>query len=109
ATWCPQCATELPMMERFESDLTDKMIVLVVDTGEDRQTVRQFMRDLDVDLTVGLDPDGAIQRSWGAYGLPLHFMLDADGIVREVIYGGAPREIFIQAITAVVPEFSAEE
>jgi thiol-disulfide isomerase/thioredoxin len=109
ATWCPQCATELPMMERFESDLTDQMTVLVVDTGEDRQTVRQFMRDLDVDLTVGLDPDGAIQREWGAYGLPVHFMLDAEGIVREIIYGGAPREIFIQAITTVVPEFSAEE
>jgi thiol-disulfide isomerase/thioredoxin len=108
ATWCPQCADELPMMERFESDLEGQMTVLVVDVGEDRQTVRQFMRALDVDLTVGLDPDGAIQRQWGVFGLPVHFMLDADGIVREIVYGGAPPEIFIQAITTVVPEFSAE-
>jgi len=109
ATWCPQCADELPMMERYETDLTDKMTILVVDTGEDRQTVREFMRDLDVDLTVGLDPDGAIQRAWGAYGLPVHFMLDAEGIVREIVYGGAPPEIFIQAITTVVPEFSTDD
>jgi cytochrome c biogenesis protein CcmG/thiol:disulfide interchange protein DsbE len=108
ATWCPQCATELPMMERFQTDLADQMTALVVDVGEDRQTVRQFMRDLNVDLTVGLDPDGAIQRQFGVYGMPVHFMLDGDGIVREIVYGGAPREIFIQAITTVVPEFSAE-
>ena len=29
--------------------------------------------------------------------------------MREIVYGGAPEEIFLQAITAVVPEFSAEE
>jgi hypothetical protein len=57
---------------------------------------------------VGLDPDGAIQAQWGVFGLPVHFMLDAEGIVREIVYGGAPPEIFIQAITTVVPEFSAD-
>jgi thiol-disulfide isomerase/thioredoxin len=108
ATWCPQCQVELPMMERFESDLEDQMTVLVIDVGEDRQQVRQFMRDLDVDLTVGLDPDGEIQRQWSAYALPMHFMLDAEGIVQVVVYGGAPPEVFIQAITTVVPEFSTD-
>jgi thiol-disulfide isomerase/thioredoxin len=108
ASWCPQCATELPMMEGFEEDLAGKMTVLVIDVGEDRQVVRQFLRDLDVDLTVGLDPDGLIQAQWGAHALPMHFMLDADGIVQEIVYGGAPPEIFIQAITTVVPEFSTD-
>ena len=109
ATWCPQCRDELPMMERFQSQLTDKMTVLVIDVGEDRRTVRRFMDSLNVDLTVGLDPDGAIQAQWGANALPIHFWLDGDRVVREIVYGGAPEEIFIQAITAVVPEFSAEE
>lgn len=109
ATWCPQCADEMPMMERFQGQLRDQMTILVVDVGEERPTVRQFMRALDVDLTVGLDPDGVIQGQWGAYALPIHFWLDEEGIVRQIVYGGAPREIFIQAITAVVPEFSAED
>lgn len=109
ATWCPQCVDELPMMERFQSQLSGKMTVLVIDVGEDRRTVRQFMNALNIDLTVGLDPDGAIQSQWGANALPIHFWLDGDGVVREIVYGGAPEEIFIQAITAVVPEFSAKE
>ena len=109
ATWCPQCPTELPMMDRFETQLDDKMTVLVVDVGEDRAVVRDFMRAIDVDLTVGLDPDGTIQAQWAANALPVHFMLDADGVVRQIVYGGAPEEIFIQAVTALVPEFSATD
>lgn len=109
ATWCPQCRDELPMMERFESQLADKMTLLVIDVGEDRRTVRRFMDDLNIDLTVGLDLDGAIQAQWGANALPIHFWLDGDGVVREIVYGGAPEEVFIQAITAVVPDFSTGE
>jgi thiol-disulfide isomerase/thioredoxin len=108
ATWCPQCQTELPMMERFGKQLTDKMTLLVIDVGEDRHTVRTFMDGLNVDLTVGLDQDGTIQAQWGANALPIHYWLDGDGVVRQIVYGGAPEEVFIQAITAVVPDFSAE-
>jgi thiol-disulfide isomerase/thioredoxin len=109
ATWCPQCTTELPMMERFERDLKDQMTILVIDVGEDRQVVRDFMRGLEIDLTVGLDQDGAIQRQWGANALPVHYMLDADGVVQQIVYGGAPEETFIQAVTVLVPEFSASD
>ncbi len=109
ATWCPQCVDELPMMERYQIQLEGEMTIMVIDVGEDRDAVDSFMRALDVSLPVGVDEDGSIQRQWGAYALPMHFWLDADGIVREIVFGGAPPEIFIQAITAVVPDFSADE
>ena len=109
ASWCPQCRDELPMMEHYSKQLGDSMTVVVVDVGEDRQTVRSFIRDVGVDLTVGIDPDFAVQGEWGVFALPVHFWLDADGIVRDIVYGGAPREVFIQAITDVVPEFSAQD
>lgn len=109
ATWCPQCATELPMMDRFEAQLKDQMTVLVIDVGEDRSVVRDFMRAIDVDLTVGLDHDGSIQAQWAANALPVNYMLDADGVVRQIVYGGAPEETFIQAVTVLVPEFSATD
>jgi thiol-disulfide isomerase/thioredoxin len=109
ATWCPQCSAELPMMQRFEKDLTDQMTLLVIDVGEDRSVVRDFMRGLDVRLTVGLDQDGSIQDQWAANALPVHYMLDADGVVRQIVYGGAPEETFIQAVTVLVPEFSAAD
>ncbi|MEO8625348.1 MAG: TlpA disulfide reductase family protein [Candidatus Limnocylindrales bacterium] len=109
ATWCPQCTTELPMMERFQGQLKDQMTVLVVDVGEDRSTVRDFIKGLNVDLTVGLDPDGTIASQWGANALPIHYWIDADGVVQQIVYGGAAEQTFIEAITALVPEFSAGE
>ena len=108
ATWCPQCQDELPMMRRYERQLDGQMTVLVIDVGEDPETVQAFMEALEVDqLLTGVDQDGRIQAEWGAYALPVHFWLDEEGIVREIVYGGAPPEIFIQAITDVVPDFSA--
>ena len=65
ATWCPQCSTELPMMERFQGQLKDQMTILVVDVGEDRATVKDFLNGLNVDLAVGVDPDGSAQRACG--------------------------------------------
>lgn len=109
ATWCPQCVDELPMMERYQRQLEGEMTILVVDVGEDRASVASFMRAVHFGLPVGVDEDGTVQRQWGAYALPIHFWLDAEGIVREIVYGGAPPEVFIQAITAVVPDFSADE
>ncbi len=109
ATWCPQCTTELPMMERFQGNLKDQMTMLVIDVGEDRSVVRDFIRGLDVDLTVGIDRDGSIQAQWAAYGLPVHYMLDADGVVQQIVYGGASEETFIEAVTVLVPEFSATD
>jgi hypothetical protein len=95
------------MMAQFQGQLTDQMTILVVDVGEDRSTVRDFIKGLNVDLTVGVDTDGSAQRSWGAMALPIHYWIDADGVVQQIVYGGAPEQTFIEAITALVPEFSA--
>jgi thiol-disulfide isomerase/thioredoxin len=109
ATWCPQCQDELPMMRRYARQLDGLMNVLIIDVGEDEETVRAFMEALEVNqLPTGVDENGEVQAQWGAYALPVHFWLDEEGIVREVVYGGAPPEIFVDAITAVVPEFVAE-
>lgn len=108
ATWCPQCRDELPMMRRFNRQLDGAMNILIVDVGEDPRTVRAFMRELGIELPVGVDEEGTVQDEWGVYGLPVHFWLDEEGIVREIVYGGAPPEIFIEAITSVVPEFVVE-
>jgi thiol-disulfide isomerase/thioredoxin len=109
ASWCPQCTTELPMMNRFQTQLKDQMTVLVVDVGEDRAAVKDFFKGLNVDLTVGVDTDSSLANTWGAKALPIHYWIDADGVVQQIVYGGAPEQSFIEAITALVPEFSASE
>jgi thiol-disulfide isomerase/thioredoxin len=105
ATWSPSSADELPMMETYQRDLGALATILVVDVGEDRQTVNAFMRELGVDLPTGVDEDSTVQRAWGANALPIHIFIDKDGVVQEIVYGGAPVEIFDQAVALIVPDF----
>lgn len=105
ATWCPQCIDELPLMERYQRDYQNQMTIFAVDVGEDRQTVNQFMRQLNFDLPVGVDEDGAAQAAWGTYALPVHVFIDAEGIVQAIVYGSAPLEIWDASIALIVPDF----
>ena len=107
-TWTPQTPDELAMMTDYAKLLGDQMNELTIDVGEDTATVKTFIKDQKFGLPVAVDQAGAAQAAWGAYALPVHFFIDADGIVQQIVYGGAPPDIFIQAITVVVPDFSAE-
>jgi cytochrome c biogenesis protein CcmG, thiol:disulfide interchange protein DsbE len=109
ATWLPQTEEELPLMVRYQRDLGDKLQIVVVDVGEKRDVVRPYIRELDVELPVGLDEDAAAQAEWGAYALPVHLFIDADGVVRDVVYGGAPIERWDEAIALIVPDFVPTE
>jgi thiol-disulfide isomerase/thioredoxin len=108
ATWCPPCIDELPMLERFQGQLEEEMTVLVVDIGESEGTVMAFMDSLGIDLPVGLDTDGTAQRTWGAYALPVHYWIDADGRVGGFLYGGAGPEQFIEGVHSVLPDAELE-
>jgi thiol-disulfide isomerase/thioredoxin len=108
ATWCLPCRDELPMMQRIDLQLGDELEVILVDVGEDEETVLSFLISLEVDLPTALDRDGAALREWGAFVLPVHFFIDADGIVQEVVFGGAPEEVFIEAVRKIVPDADLE-
>jgi hypothetical protein len=43
-------------------------------------------------------------QAWGAYVLPIHFFIDAEGVVQEVVYGGAPEEILLAALRTIMPD-----
>lgn len=105
ATWSPQSVEELPLMKRYQRDFEGHLYVFVVDVGEDRQTVRQYMNQLDINLPVGVDQDGLAQAAWGRYALPVHVFIDEQGVVREIVYGGAPVDVWDQAIALIVPDF----
>lgn len=107
ATWSPQSSTELPLMERYQKDFAGQLMIVVVDVGEDRQTVSQFMRQLNVDLPVGVDENADVQRAWGTFALPVHVFIDADGVVQDIVYGGAPLEVWDESIALIVPDFVA--
>jgi thiol-disulfide isomerase/thioredoxin len=108
ATWCPPCREELPIMDRLQRDLGDRMTIIVVDVEEDADTVASFFTGLEVALPVALDEDGSAQEAWGAAVLPVHYWIDEDGRIGGVLYGGAGPEQFIEGIESVLPDAGVE-
>src|SRR5208337_4409864 len=50
ATWCPPCVEEMPSLEKLQSNLKDRVVVLAVSVDEDERSYRTFLRKNNVDL-----------------------------------------------------------
>jgi thiol-disulfide isomerase/thioredoxin len=109
ATWCPSCRDEIPQMMKYQAQLGDRgLVVVLVDVREDEDTVAAFVKSLEYESPVGLDLVGRAQRAWGAFALPIHYFIDADGIVRSVMYGEPSPPMFEEALTKIIPGLSFE-
>jgi thiol-disulfide isomerase/thioredoxin len=109
ATWCPSCRDEIPQMVKYQALLVDRgLVVTLVDVREDADLVAEFLKPFELESPVGLDPLGRAQRAWGAFALPIHYFIDADGIVRSVLYGEASPPMFEAALTKIIPGLSFE-
>lgn len=104
ATWCPSCVDELPAMAGFAVRYADTgLVVMAVDVREDAATVDAFMKGLGVTFPVGLDGEGTAQRAWGAYALPVHYWVDAEGVVRDGALGGIGADVMAAGLETILP------
>jgi cytochrome c biogenesis protein CcmG, thiol:disulfide interchange protein DsbE len=103
-TTCPPCIDEFPLMNGFAARYAEQgLVIIAVDIREDEGTVAAFAQSLETIFPVGLDTDGAAQRTWGAYGLPVHFWVDREGIVRDGALGGIGPDIMAEGVAAILP------
>jgi thiol-disulfide isomerase/thioredoxin len=104
ASWCPPCRDELPIMNGFAARYADTgLVVLAIDVREDEEVVDAFIRELNVTFPVGLDRDGTAQSDWGAFALPVHYWIDAEGIVREGALGGIGPDVMAEGLESILP------
>src|SRR5829696_254691 len=103
ATWCPPCQDEFPLMSGFASRYADDLVVVAVDVREDEGAVASFAEELNATFPMGLDTDGKAQGEWGALALPVHFWVDADGIVRHGALGGIGPDIMVEGLQSIMP------
>lgn len=88
ATWCDPCREEMPSFERLRAKLDGKPFeVITVNYGEGVAKINEFMRRHRLSLTVLLDPDKEAAAAWKAGGLPMTFLVDAQGKVRYSAFG----------------------
>ncbi len=103
-TYCPPCRDEFPIMSGFQARYADKgLVVLAVDVREDTETVQSFVGATGATFAVALDANGAAQKAWGAVALPVHYWIDAKGIVRDGALGGIGPDQMAQSLALILP------
>lgn len=93
ADWCPYCRFEMPIIDQYYRRLKQEgFLVLAVNVKQRAEVALAFTAQLDVTFPVPLDPDGKLAQRHGVYAIPTNFLIDRQGIVREILIGEVFRE-----------------
>jgi cytochrome c-type biogenesis protein len=107
ATWCGPCRGEIPEFNAMQRELEARGFSIVgatvspVDTAD---AVRSFQKDVKQDYTVirGAEEIGA--KFGNGPGLPVTYLLDREGRIRQKFIGQTSRENFEAAIKPLLEE-----
>jgi len=110
ATWCQPCRAEIPEFNALQRDLESKGLSVVgvsvspVDTSD---SIRSFQKDIKQDYTVLRGPETIGSQFGNGPGLPVTYLLDREGRIRQKFNGPQTRESFEAAIKPVLDEAPA--
>jgi outer membrane lipoprotein-sorting protein/peroxiredoxin len=80
ATWCGPCRRDLPAVEKLHQEFHRKgLVVLGVNSGEDAETVNQFLRSSKLTYPILLTADTSVALSYNVNAFPTEVLIDAEG------------------------------
>ena len=89
ASWCPPCQEETPVLRevyaRHRAEGLKLVAVSVQETSVD--DVRAYADTYSLPYTIGFDATSAVFHAWLGFGLPTHYFIDRDGVIRYRQYG----------------------
>jgi thiol-disulfide isomerase/thioredoxin len=91
ATWCGPCRMTMPLLERLQKEYPDNLVLLAINLQEPKDIVLDYVRKQGIHSRVLLDEQGSVGEIYGTGSIPMHVLVDKDGIVRHVQIGFNPR------------------
>jgi cytochrome c biogenesis protein CcmG/thiol:disulfide interchange protein DsbE len=108
ASWCPPCRAESPDIEAVYQEKQDEgLVVLALSIGEGASTVRDYVERTGTTFTVGLDRGTDIAATYRIVGIPTHYFVDSDGILRDWRIGSMSKKTMEKKVDAILS--AAEE
>lgn len=82
ASWCGPCEDEIPILIQANRQFADDVVLIGIDTLDDKDDALAMMRDFGINYLV-LDDNGSGAQSvaveYGIVGVPESFVIDAEG------------------------------
>ena len=81
-TWCGYCDHEAPYVDQIAKEFADKgLLVLAVDVGESKKTVKRYLESHPRSVPVVLMEDTNLAAMYQATVYPIYVLIDRDGNV----------------------------
>jgi peroxiredoxin len=87
ATWCQPCREEMPYIQAVYEEVGEDLFILAVNIQETKPSVEEFLQQGGFTFPVALDHQGDVARNYGIRFIPTTFLIDREGIIREVKAG----------------------
>lgn len=89
ATWCGPCRVEMPAMEQLYRTLPRREFeILAISTDPLGAAVtRPFQQEMGFTFPILHDSEYRVGLTYGARTLPITFMVDREGVIRQKIFG----------------------
>ena len=79
-TWCGYCRREQPLVDAIDEEFSGEgLIVLAVDVGESKKTVRKYLRQKPRSCRVVLAEDTNLGARFSRTGVPFYVLIDREG------------------------------
>lgn len=88
ASWCTGCRTEAPdIQEAYEAAKGNGTTVVAVYIQENATTVKSYADRVGLKVVNVPDPDSRIGTAYQAVGVPMHYFVGRDGIIKDIYVG----------------------
>ncbi len=89
ATWCEPCTRELPAFMAFMAEQpAGGPVILAVNAAEPAERIEAFLQEQGITgIPILLDPDFSVNTAYRADRIPMTYVIDAAGVVRDVHVG----------------------
>jgi cytochrome c biogenesis protein CcmG/thiol:disulfide interchange protein DsbE len=105
ATWCPPCRKEIPGFVQLQKKYPDDVAVVGVSLDQEGwKKVSPFMEQNDINYTIVLGDESVTRKYGGINGIPTTFVIDGEGVIRDVHVGYAEPAVFEKAVKAALAD-----
>ena len=109
ATWCPPCRAETPdIQEVYEGHESDGLVVLAISIGESPSTVAGYVKRTGTTFTVAVDQATSVAAQYRIVGIPTHFFIDREGVIREWRIGSMSKKTMENKVKEIMSPAAAE-
>ena len=93
----------MPVFEQAQQQYRDQgLVVLGVDFQEGDDEILGYLHEIGVTFPSAVDRTGETARQWRATGLPTTFLIDREGIIRDVRVGAFTDSMLADRLAALL-------